>query len=145
MVESSSLRPMTAEPVIFDTSVFMDHLRTNKFENRLAGFSGLIRNSSVVLSELLRGATKREEKEFVLVLARNHRILSPTEKNWMESGEILLAINQADGFNSEKLRDLHFDVLIALTARNYGATVITANKRDFELIKKHKDFKLEIW
>jgi len=36
----------------------------------------------------------------------------------------------------EKLRDMHFDVLIALTARNHGATVITSNKTDFELIRR---------
>ncbi|MEW6587279.1 MAG: hypothetical protein AB1442_16930 [Nitrospirota bacterium] len=49
------------------------------------------------------------------------------------------------GFSPEKLRDLHFDVLIALTARNYGATVITSNKADFELLKGYKDFHLEVW
>jgi predicted nucleic acid-binding protein len=54
-------------------------------------------------------------------------------------------MNEDKGFSPEKLRDLHFDVLIALTARNYGATVITSNKADFELIAHYKEFHLEIW
>lgn len=136
---------MADKIIIFDTSIFIDHLRINKFTNHLQDITGLIRNSSVVLSELLRGATKQEEINFVAKLARNHPMLTPTDKNWIESGEILSRINRDKGFSPEKLRDLHFDVLIALTARNYGATVITSNKTDFELIKTYKDFKLEIW
>jgi predicted nucleic acid-binding protein len=45
----------------------------------------------------------------------------------------------------QKLRDLHFDVLIALTVRNYGATLITTNRTDFELIREYRNFKLEVW
>jgi len=43
------------------------------------------------------------------------------------------------------LRDLHFDVLIALTARSYGARLITSNRADFELISSYKKVDLEIW
>ena len=49
------------------------------------------------------------------------------------------------GFTPEKVRDLHFDVLIALTARSHGATLITSNRTDFELILTYRDFDLEIW
>jgi predicted nucleic acid-binding protein len=49
------------------------------------------------------------------------------------------------GFSPEKLRDLHFDVLIALTARSHGATLITSNRSDFELIHRYRSFQLEIW
>lgn len=136
---------MASRIIIFDTSVFIDHLRTNKHADHFQNLNGLIRNSSVVLSELLRGATKETEKDFVTTLAKNHPILTPTEKNWLESGEILSEVYQDKGFSPEKLRDLHFDVLIALTARNYGATIITSNKADFELLKGYKDFHLEIW
>jgi predicted nucleic acid-binding protein len=49
------------------------------------------------------------------------------------------------GFESKKLRDLHFDVLIALTARTHGARLITSNRADFELIREYRNFKLEVW
>jgi len=136
---------MANKLIIFDTSIFIDHLRANKHAERLRNLSGLIRNSSVVLSELARGATNEAELDFVSTLAKNHPILTPTETNWLESGSLLHRINQDKGFSPEKLRGLHFDVLIALTARNYGATVITSNKGDFELIRDYKEFYLEIW
>ena len=131
--------------IIFDTSIFIDHLRTNKYGRHIQGVNGLIRNSSVVLAELSRGATREAEENFVETLARNHPILTPTEKNWLESGLILSKIYKAKGFDPEKLRNLHFDVLIALTARNYGAVVIASNRIDFELIMSFKTFRLEIW
>jgi len=131
--------------LIFDTSVFIDHLRTNKFADRFLNLKGLIRNSSVVLAELLRGATQPEEVDFVKTLAKNHATLSPTKNTWLESGEILWKINRDKGFPPDKLRDLHFDVLIALTARTCGAMVVTSNKSDFELIRHYRTFALEIW
>lgn len=136
---------MAGRLVIFDTSVFIDHLRTDKYSYNFLTLQGLIRNSSVVLSELLRGATKEAEISFVAGLTKNHPILSPTSKDWLESGEILSRINKNKGFTPTKLRDLHFDVLIALTARHHGATVITTNRSDFELIRNYKDFQLEVW
>jgi predicted nucleic acid-binding protein len=67
--------------VIFDTSVFMDHLRTGCHQERIEFVSGLIRTSSVVLSELWRGAAKPAEKAFLKELEKNHPVLTPTQKN----------------------------------------------------------------
>lgn len=131
--------------VLFDTSVFVDHLRTGRHQERFESVSGLIRTSSVVLAELWRGATQPAEKAFLKELGKNHPILTPTEKNWLESGHILGKIQADTGFAPEKLRDLHFDVLIALTARTHGARLITTNRADFELIRKYREFKQEIW
>jgi len=131
--------------VIFDTSVFIDHLRTGCYQERIESITGLIRTSSVVLAELWRGASKPAEREFLRTLARNHPILTPTGKNWVESGQILAAICAEKGFAADKLRDLHFDVLIALTARSQGARLITSNRSDFELINEYRRVQLEIW
>ena len=67
------------------------------------------------------------------------------EKNWLESGRILAKIYEDTGFTPAKLRDLHFDVLIALTARSYGARLITSNRADFEMIHSYRRIQLEIW
>lgn len=131
--------------VIFDTSIFIDHLRTGCHKERIDAINGLIRTSSVVLAELWRGATKPAEQTFLKQLERNHPLLSPTEKNWLESGHLLGKMCVDKGFVPDKLRDLHFDVLIALTARTTGARLITSNRSDFELIKSYRDFRLEIW
>jgi predicted nucleic acid-binding protein len=131
--------------VIFDTSIFIDHLRTGCHQEKVDTINGLIRTSSVVLAELWRGATKLAEISFLKELEKNHPILTPTEKNWMESGQILGKMRADKGFSPEKLRDLHFDVLIALTARTHGARLITSNRGDFEMIRKYRDFVLEVW
>ena len=107
--------------------------------------TGLIRTSSVVLAELWRGATKPAERKFLQALERNHAILTPTERNWLESGQILGKIRADKGFPPDKLGDLHFDVLIALTARSHGARLITSNRSGFEMINGYRKFQLETW
>lgn len=131
--------------IVFDTSIFIGHLRTGCHQQRIDTISGLIRTSSVVLAELWRGATRPAEISFLKELEKNHPVLTPTEKNWLESGQFLGKIRADKGFSPDKLRDLHFDLLIALTARTHGARLITSNRGDFELIREYRDFVLEVW
>jgi predicted nucleic acid-binding protein len=130
---------------IFDSSVIIDDLRTLRHRERIQSLVGVIRTSSVVLAELWRGAVKLTDREFLRALEKSHPILTPTRKHWIESGEILAAIRSDHGFEPNKLRDLHFDVLIALTARSHGARLITTNGKDFELIHRYRKFQLEVW
>jgi predicted nucleic acid-binding protein len=134
-----------SDVVIFDTSVFVDEARTGRHRKRIESVEGLVRMSSVVLAELMRGVTGPAEQKFLRTLSRNHPILTPMEENWLESGEMLGKIRRDQGFEPHKLRDLHFDVLIALTARSHGARLITTNRRDFELIHRYRQIKLEVW
>jgi len=94
---------------------------------------------------LWRGAKEPAEREFLRALEKNHRVLTPTENNWRESGRLLGQIHADKGFTFDKLRDLHFDVLIALTARSHGARLITTDRTDFEMICAYRKFRLEIW
>ena len=131
--------------VIFDTSIFIDHLRTGCHQQRIESLTGLVRTSSVVLAELWRGATEPAEREFLRALEKNHPILTPTENNWLESGRLLGQIYAHRGLTPAKLRDLHFDVLIALTAWTHGARLITSDRADFDMISAYRKFDLEIW
>jgi predicted nucleic acid-binding protein len=130
---------------ILDTSILIDQIRSDKFRSCIPSVAGPIRISSVVLSELARGAVTKTDTEILRNLAKNQKILTPTEKNWIESGELLGKMRKDHGFEAHKLRDLHFDVLIALTARSSGACLITSNRADFELIRGYRDFELEVW
>jgi len=131
--------------VVFDTSVLIDQIRTNRHLDRMLDIEAVVRNSSVVLAELWRGATSKVDRDVIHQLERNYPVLTPTEKNWLESGQLLPRIHVDKGFEPHKLRDLHFDVLIALTVRAHGALLITSNRADFELIREYRDFKLEVW
>lgn len=75
--------------IIFDTSVLVDDLRTGRHRQRIEDVGGLIRSSAVVLAELWRGAVTPADREFLRALCKNHPILTPTEGNWLESGQIL--------------------------------------------------------
>ena len=93
------------EIVIFDTSVLIDNQRTARHSERMADCPGLIRNSSVVLAELWRGATQPAERHFVRALEESRPVLTPTEKNWLESGQILARIQVDHGFEPHKQHD----------------------------------------
>jgi predicted nucleic acid-binding protein len=139
------LRPSVSSLIVFDTSVLVADLRTGIHRERIEQVNGIVRTSSVVLAKLWRGATTEAERNFLRALERDHSILTPTEKNWHDSGMILGRIRADKGFEPDKLRDLHFDMLIALTARSHGARLITSNRVDFELINSYRKIRLEIW
>jgi predicted nucleic acid-binding protein len=134
-----------SEFAVFDTSVLIDQLRTNRHASRILSLDVPVKNSSVVIAELRRGAIDPKEIKLISEMEKNHAILTPTANNWLESGVILAKIRNDQGFEPHKLRDLHFDVLIALTTRSSGARLITSNRTDFELIRDYRDFKLEVW
>lgn len=133
------------EIVIFDTSVLIDNQRTARHSERMASCPGRIRNSSVVLAELWRGASLAAERQFLHALEASRPVLTPTQKCWLDSGHTLAKIRADRGFEPHKLRELHFDVLIALTALAHGARLITSNRDDFELIRGYREFRLEVW
>jgi predicted nucleic acid-binding protein len=134
-----------SDVVVFDTSVLIDQIRTNCHLVRMQNLEGVVRNSAVVFAELWRGASTPVDRQVILALEQGHPLLTPTEKNWLESGRLLSKIHAGKGFEPHKLRELHFDVLIALTVRAHGARLITSNRADFELIRDYRDFKLEVW
>jgi predicted nucleic acid-binding protein len=141
MVTSSSL-------VILDTSILVDYLRTGQHQDRVDSLAGIVRISAVVLAELWRGANKPAERAYLRTLEKSHPALAPSKQNWLDSGELLGQMRQDRGFTPEKLRNLHFDVLIALTARSHGARLVTSDRSDFELIASYraaKGLSLEIW
>lgn len=139
------MREAISDLVVLDTSVLIDDMRTGRHSHRIASLQGVFRNCSVVLAELWRGASTAIDRQLVYTLEKNHPILTPTKNNWIESGQILAKVRKDKRFEPSKLRDLHFDVLIALTARSHGARLITSNRVDFELIRKYRDFALEVW
>lgn len=58
------------------------------------------------------------------------------------AGEILAKLQREKGYELKKTASLANDCLIATSARNLGATVVTQNARDFVAISEV--FKLEI-
>jgi predicted nucleic acid-binding protein len=134
-----------ANLAIFDTSVYVDNLRSGRFKQEILDLKFVVQCSAVVLAELSRGARSRTMRSFVEDLAKNLRVIAPNEREWIESGKIVNRIITAKRYDINKTRELHFDVLIALTARRIGAYLITCNVDDFTAIRETLDFNLVCW
>jgi len=146
IVVSAGRTPLPAANLaVLDTSVYIENFRTGRFTLGLLRSAWIVRCSAVVLHELRRGARTPRELRFVGELARKVRILTPTERHWLESAEVLSRIGARKGYDPSKLRDLAFDTLIALSARDCGATLITCNREDFTEIREHLAFRVVFW
>ena len=124
---------------IIDSSVYIDHWEQGRHGEILETVrrAFVVRHSAVVLSELRRGARTEAARKLVETLYRLARIQwEPTAADWWEAGVLISKIGDARRWGPDKRRDFQNDALIALTARRYGATIVTANRRDFELLAK---------
>ncbi len=130
---------------VLDTSIYIENFRTARFTFRILQSTFIPRCSIVVLHELLRGARRELERRFVRDLLRRCHILVPTAQHWIRAAEVLAAMRKHDHFEANKIRELAFDLLIALSARSIGATVITSNESDFLAIRRYLPFQVQYW
>lgn len=124
---------------ILDTTIYIGHWERGLYEEALATIrkAYVIRHSAVVLSELRRGARTREAQRLVEALYRLAAVRwEPAVEDWWEAGRLIRKVGDAQAWDRNKRRDFQNDALIALTARRHGATVVTANRTDFELLSK---------
>lgn len=122
---------------VIDTSVYIGHWERGLYRETLDQVrkAFVVRHSAVVLSELRRGARSRDAERTVARLHQLARdIWEPTSKDWWRAGRVIRLLGDAHGWHRNKRRDFQNDALIALTARGHGATVVTANREDFELL-----------
>lgn len=123
---------------ILDTSVYIDHWERGLYQETLENLrrAYIIRHSAVVLSELRRGVRGREAERLVASLFELATVRwEPSVADWWEAGRLIRNIGDKQDWDINKRRDFQNDALIALTARRHGATVVTANSSDFELLR----------
>lgn len=130
---------------ILDTNIYIGHWEQGLYEETLESVrqAYLVRHSTVVLSELRRGARTRAAERQVIALFRLARIQwEPTAADWWEAGRLIREIGDAQGWDRHKRREFQNDALIALTARRHGAIVVTDNQSDFTLLARAVRFQL---
>ena len=123
---------------ILDTNIYIDHWERGLYQVTLENLrrANIIRHSAVVLSELRRGARGREAERLVAKLFELATIRwEPSVADWWETGRLIRTLGDKQDWDTNKRRDFQNDALIALTARRHGATVVTANSSDFELLR----------
>jgi predicted nucleic acid-binding protein len=123
---------------ILDTDVYIEHWERGLFQETLDRLrrAYIIRHSAVVLSELRRGARTREAQRLVGELYELATLRwEPSAADWWEAGSLVRIIGDRQDWDINKRREFQNDALIALTARHHGATIVTANRSDFELLQ----------
>lgn len=124
---------------IIDTSVYVNYWEGVLDDQILAWMRAkfVVRQSSVVLSELRRGARTSKARRLVEELRRLTKTQwTPVTEDWWKTGMIIQKIGDAQKWDRRKRQEFQNDALIAFSARRFGATIITSNQTDFELLAK---------
>lgn len=71
--------------------------------------------------------------------------MTPSHGVWKEVGAVVgTLVETAPQWRDKLARGLLNDILIALSGRSLGATVVTRNGEDFRLIRQFRTFTLEV-
>lgn len=130
---------MSLPIAILDSSIYINHLRSDRFKENIsfARQRFLVRQCSVVLHELRRGAQNRQAVRLIEDLLKNStEILNPTDTDWWRAAQILQGLMARKTIQASRLKNLQNDCLIALCARRVGGVVITVDRNDFTLLEK---------
>ncbi len=124
--------------VLLDTNVFIDYLRADLHADWIFGGTGntLRFLSSVVLMELRLGADSPRRKRAVDRIRAAFppgRLIAPLPSLFDHAGRLFRALHGDRSGIADRLGPIN-DLLIALTARQMGATVITSNLQEFRHI-----------
>jgi predicted nucleic acid-binding protein len=136
--------------LVFDTNVYIGALRegvTGRAFSTLQEAAPRTYLAAVVSAELRAGALDQTGRRAVFELAdrfeRLGRIVTPAARTWNDAGDVLARLARREPDVRTKIATLWNDVLIALSARQIGATLVTKNLEDFELLRRYVHFELE--
>jgi predicted nucleic acid-binding protein len=127
-----------AGKVLLDTNVFIDYLRADLYADWVFGrVSNTVRFlSAVVLLELRLGADTPRRRRAVDRIQRAFppgRLIAPAPQVFEHAGRLFRTLHGDGTGLKDRLGPLN-DLLIALTARQIGATVVTSNLDEFRHI-----------
>ena len=124
--------------VLLDTNVFIDYLRADLHGDWIFGGVGNIIRflSSVVLMELRLGADtlrRRRAVDRIQTAFPTGRLIAPLPALFDHAGRLFRALHGDGSGIADRLGPID-DLLIALTAWQMGATVVTSNLQEFRQI-----------
>jgi predicted nucleic acid-binding protein len=129
-----------------DTNLFIDGFRDEHAWAWLVGFHTAFAPfeflSAVVLQELRAGVTSDGElrllvRNVLTPLVRRGRLVIPSLRAWEQSGDVLRELARREGLDLRAVsKAFGNDILLALSCREAGLTLVTANVRDFSRINR---------
>jgi predicted nucleic acid-binding protein len=130
--------------LILDTNIYIDWFARGMHEALVEGPDFVRYLSSVVQMELRTETMTRQARQLLDQLVRTHaasgRLVAPSPAQFDEAGLALQALRLAG--REIRHASLINHLLIALTARQIGATVYTRDLEDFEVMRCVRDFSL---
>jgi predicted nucleic acid-binding protein len=127
---------------LLDTNVYIDWLNRGDHEALVLAPDLVRYMSTVVLMELEVGATTIAARRAIAQLARvfvqTKRLVAPSQTVWRRAGAVFRGLRSRG--REIRRASLVNDTLIALTARDAGATVFTRDGEDYEAIREVVDF-----
>lgn len=134
--------------LVIDTNIYIDWFNEGLHDDILFQRDTVKHLSAVVLMELRAGACSSSDRRLVQrverAFAKAGRILVPSRTVFVEAGDALRRLKADRGFHIETSHSIVADVLIALSARSIGATVVTQNERHYRAIQAVRPFQLVI-
>lgn len=134
---------------LLDSNVYFRAFRDSAFGSELQEFHRLalprLVLSAVVATELLVGARRPDRdravrRALIEPFRARRRLVTPSWSTWELVARLDQTLRtQAATRSRLELRSFLHDMLIAATARELGATVITDNVADFGAIARHLD------
>ncbi len=136
--------------VVLDTNVYVTALREGIAGStfaRIQDWAPRTFLASVVSAELRAGAVDPTGRLIVHELTdrfdRLGRVVTPTASSWSAAGDVLGDVRRREPALRDRIPSLWNDLLIALSARQIGAALVSGNVRDFELLRRFLRFDFE--
>lgn len=137
------------EKAVVDTNILIALYNESRFESdfRELNLRCRILFSVVTVNELIRGALDKTSQGIVesLLEIKRGEFLTPSERQWLECARISEKILQDKRRSKEGILLLQNDLLIALSARDSDALLVTCDKKDFTLLKNYVKVPVEFW
>jgi len=137
--------PRRERKYTLDTQLFIHAFRNAAANAALQAFHTVFAPfeylTAVVVQELRAGATRaqagRLEAHVFAPFERRGRVLTPSYGAWKQAGATLARLVEVEGLERRDVsRGFVNDLLLAVTCREAGVTLVTENTRDFALIRR---------
>ena len=131
------------DSVFFDSNVYINLLRSPEYEAKIEKFlqgAYLYAINKIVLMELWAGAKTKIEENILKQHQKVLPLIGLTDDNFILAGQVMRKMAQVHGFESSMRRRLTWDILIALSARENNALLVTENEADFRKIQRYVEF-----
>ena len=136
---------MTKKPesIFFDSNVYINLLRFPEYEGKIEKFlqgAYLYAVNKIVLMELWAGAKTKTEENILKQHQKVLPLIGLSDDNFIMAGQVMRKMAQEHGFESGIRRRLTWDILIALSAKENNALLVTENEADFRKIQRYVEF-----